>query len=98
MIRIVYSWEVSEPNQEAFISIWKKTTNSIHENVKGARGSLMIQEYSNPLIIKTLARWDSFEDWEVFWKDSNPHQMSEMHTLGKRISVEIFKEIEDFTR
>ena len=98
MIRIIYSWKVPTENLEVFIETWKKTTNKIHEEVKGARGSFMLQNEADAGQIKTIARWDTLEDWKNWWKDSKPGQMQSMHDLGERVSVEIFREVDDFTR
>ena len=98
MIRIIYSWKVELDQLESFIETWKRTTNKIHEEVHGARGSFMLQSDSNPREIKTISRWDSLEDWKNFWEDSNPTQMQSMRDLGERISVQIFKEVDDFTK
>lgn len=98
MIRIIYSWKVEPEKLETFIETWKKTTNKIHEEVEGARGSFMLQHEKDSTEIKTVAKWDSLQNWEKFWHEGNHSQMGKMHDLGKRISVEIFKEIEDFTK
>ena len=98
MIRIIYSWKVESENLELFIETWKKTTNKIHKEVQGARGSFMLQNERNSGEIKTIARWDSLNDWKKFWNNSNPSQMQSMHDLGERISVEIFREVDDFTK
>lgn len=98
MIRIIYSWKVTPENTRIFIETWKKTTNRIHKEVKGARGSFMLQGSEDTTSIKTIARWDSIEDWKSFWKDKKDGQMGSMHDLGERISVEVFKEVDDFTR
>lgn len=98
MIRIIYSWKVEPEKLELFIETWKRTTNKIHEEVKGARGSFMLQNDKDIREIKTIARWDSLNDWKKFWHDGNHSQMGSMHDLGTRISVEIFKEVDDFTR
>ena len=98
MIRIIYTWNVEPENLEQFIEIWKKTTNKIHDEVKGARGSFMLQNDKDGKEIKTIARWDSLEDWKKFWHEGNHSQMGSMHDLGERVSVEIFKEVDDFTR
>ena len=90
MIRIIYHWKVDPENLEDFINIWKVTTNKIHEEVKGARGSSMIKNADDGTDIKTVARWDSLDDWKQFWKDSKPSQMSSMHELGKRGKVEFY--------
>ena len=96
MIRIIYSWKVTPENLESFIETWKSTTTQIHQEIEGARGSFMLQNVDSNEI-KTIARWDSLDHWKTFWHDSNPTQMRTMHELGERISVEIFKEVEDFT-
>ena len=98
MIRIIYNWKVEAENLDQFIATWKTTTNKIHEEVAGARGSFMLQEEEDPTQIKTIARWDSLDHWKQFWQDSKPNQMQSMHDLGERVSVEIFKEVDDFTR
>ncbi|WP_422858172.1 antibiotic biosynthesis monooxygenase family protein [Flagellimonas sp. S174] len=98
MIRIIYTWSVEPEKLNLFIETWKKTTNTIHEQVKGARGSFMIQNDNDTKEIKTVARWDSLEDWKNFWKSNNKTKMESMHELGHRVSVDIFKEIDDFTR
>ena len=98
MIRIIYSWKVEPKNQELFIETWKRTTNKIHEEVKGARGSFMLQNDNDSREIKTIARWDSLNDWKKFWHESKHIQMGSMHDLGERVSVEVFREIDDFTK
>lgn len=98
MIRIIYSWHVEPENFSAFIESWKRTTNKIHEEVNGARGSFMLQNDKNTSQIKTIARWDSLKDWERFWHDNKHEQMHLMHELGKRLSVEIYREVDDFTK
>ena len=76
----------------------RRTTNKIHEEVEGARGSFMLQNDKDTKEIKTIASWDSLNDWKKFWHDSNHSQMQLMHDLGERTSVEIFREVDDFTR
>ena len=98
MIRIIYNWEVEPEKLELFIETWKRTTNKIHEEVKGARGRFMLQNDKDPSEIKTIARWDSLDDWQQFWHAGNHSQMGSMHDLGERVAVEIFTEVDDFTR
>ena len=98
MIRIVYTWKVAPENLALFIETWKRTTNKIHEEMQGARGSFMLQDDKDTTAIKTIARWDTLDDWKQFWQDSNPSQMLSMRDLGERISVEVFREVDDFTR
>ena len=98
MIRIIYNWKVQPENIDLFIETWKRTTNKIHEEVKGARGSFMLQSDEDAGTIKTIARWDALDDWKKFWHESNHRQMRSMHDLGERVSVEIFREVDDFTK
>jgi len=98
MIRIIYSWKVAPEKLALFIETWKKTTNRIHEEVEGAKGSFMLQNEKDSTEIKTIAKWDSLDDWKKFWTDNKPRQMQLMHDLGERVSVEIFREVDDFTK
>ena len=98
MIRIIYSWKVKPEKVAPFIEAWKRTTNLIHDHVEGARGSFMLQNNEDTKDIKTIARWDSLKDWEKFWHDTNGNQMRSMHDLAEQVSVEVFDEIDDFTR
>ena len=58
----------------------------------------MLQGEAKSQVIKTIARWDSLQHWQNFWHDERPTQMESMHDLGERVSVEVFKEIDDFTQ
>ena len=80
-----------------FVGAWKQTTTSIRETVRGARGSFMLQSRENPERIITIARWDSVEDWQSFFQGHVPAKMDKMHELGRRVSVEAYDEISDFT-
>lgn len=57
----------------------------------------MLQSDEDQTTIKTIAKWDSLDHWKKFWHESKHAQMRSMHDLGKRISVEIFREVDDFT-
>ncbi|MCP5420296.1 MAG: antibiotic biosynthesis monooxygenase [Gammaproteobacteria bacterium] len=97
MIRVLYEWQVRPENLSAFREAWKRTTTMIHESVEGARGSFLLQEKANPGKVLTIARWDSLEAWQAFWKADNPPQMLEMRDLGERISVTVYDEFADYT-
>ena len=98
MIRIIYTWKVSSENIELFKTAWSKTTQMIHETVSGARGSFMLHNVEAEEIVLTIARWDSYDHWKAFWKADNPEQMLQMRELGERISVEVYDEVDDFTK
>ena len=97
VIRVVYTWRVSAENHMEFVAAWKQATTSIRETVRGARGSVMLRSRDNPERITTIARWDSVEDWQSFFQGDVPEKMNKMHELARRISVEAYDEIDDFT-
>ena len=66
--------------------------------MNGARGSFMLRGVEDSSEIKTIARWESLDDWKNFYRGENPSQMLSMRDLGKRTSVEIFEEVDDFTK
>lgn len=69
----------------------------IHRNVKGARGSLLLQTAGAPGRILTIARWSSYQDWKAFWKNANPQGIEDIRQLGERINVTAYDEFADFT-
>ena len=97
MIRVVYVWHVIPEKIPAFRDAWRLATTMIHESVDGARGSFLLQQADNPGRILTIARWDSLEAWQSFWKAENPPEMLRMRELGERISVTAYDEYADFT-
>ncbi len=98
MVRVVYRWQVVPQDFDSFIEAWRKTTNQIHETVAGAHGSFLLKSIDNQSEIVTIAKWDSLESWENFWGNSNPKEMEGLGMIGKRISVDVFEEVEDHTR
>ena len=97
MIRIIYKWRVQEADETTFRAAWAKATTTIRENTSGARGSFLLHSHENPTEFVTIARWDTLEDWQAFWKDSTRTEMQTMHSLAERISVEVYEELEDHT-
>jgi heme-degrading monooxygenase HmoA len=95
---VIYRWEVAPEDFEEFKKTWRATTNQIHASVPGALGSFMLRGQENASEVLTIAKWESFESWEQFWRNTDPEEMGEMRKLGKRISVEAYSEIEDHTR
>lgn len=98
MIRVIYRWEVESENFEDFRRAWRRATNSIHETVPGAMGSFMLRSSDRNSEVLTVAKWQSAASWKAFWGKNNPQAMEEMHRLGKRLSVNVYDEIEDHTR
>ena len=98
MVRVVYRWQVSPEDFDAFKETWRKTTNRIHESVPGAQGSFMLRACEDATEVITIAKWDSLASWQSFWGNTNPKEMQGLRRLGKRVSVDAFEEIEDHTR
>ena len=98
MIRVIYRWQVEPDTFEEFKKVWRVTTNQIHDSVPGALGSFMLRAHESGSDVLTVAKWDSIESWKQFWGNSDPQEMGEMRRLGKRISVDVYYEIEDHTR
>ncbi|WP_308365847.1 MULTISPECIES: hypothetical protein [unclassified Microbulbifer] len=87
---------ISKGASESSACVEIKASN-IHDSVKGARGSFLLQEEGGAGKILTIARWDTVEDWKAFWKRENPQEMQKMRSLGERISVKVYDEFADFT-
>lgn len=98
MIRVIYRWEVRPKDFEDFKRVWCATTNRIHESVPGALGSFMLRASDDGSEVLTVAKWESTELWKRFWGKQDPEEMREMRRLGKRVSVEAYDEIDDYTR
>lgn len=98
IFRVIYRWQIEPKNFDAFKKAWSATTNRIHESVPGAHGSFMLRACENRSEVLTVAKWDSITSWKNFWGNTNPMEMQEMRELGKRISVDAYYEIEDYTR
>lgn len=98
MIRVIYRWEVAPDDFDAFNNAWRRTTHRIHASIAGALGSFLVRACDKRSEVLTVARWTSMDAWAAFWGNADPQAMQEMRKLGKRISVEVFDEIEDHTR
>lgn len=98
MIRVIYQWQVVAEDFTAFRDAWEATTNAIHAEVPGALGSFMLRQAEDPEQVLTVARWASLEHWRAFWGKADPEAMQHMRELGTRISVDVYDEVDDFTR
>ncbi|EJC6857356.1 antibiotic biosynthesis monooxygenase family protein [Vibrio parahaemolyticus] len=98
MFRVVYEWHVPVEKMDEFQNVWRLATESIHHSVEGALGSFMLRSYDTPEKVLTIAKWNTREDWELFWGNRNPEKMQQMRKIAKHVSVEAFDEIEDRTK
>lgn len=97
MHQIIYRWEVEKKNQAAFVAAWEKTTQSIRETTKGARGSICIVSVDRPTEIITMAKWDELDQWREFVETAKSEAMREMHALGRQVSHDAYDQRGDFT-
>ena len=98
MFRVVYEWRVPVDKMDEFQTVWRSATDSIHHSVDGALGSFMLRSYETSEKVLTIAKWETHQDWEAFWKNRNPEKMQKMRDIAERISVEAFDEVEDRTK
>ena len=97
MHQIIYRWEVEKKNQAAFVAAWEKTTKSIRETTKGARGSICLVSVDRPTEIITMAKWDGLDQWREFVETAKSGAMREMHALGRQVSHDAYEQCGDFT-
>ncbi len=97
MIRVIYRWRVPTAEASKFRLAWEKTTTSIRETTPGARGSVLLHSTQDPTEFLTIARWDTLEDWQAFWKSSSHSDMQSMHSFAELLSTEAFEELKDHT-
>ena len=97
MIHIIYQWDVPIEAQAAFLSAWEKTTVTIREPTKGARGSFCIARVDKPTELLTIAKWDELDQWLEFKKEARHTSMREMHALATQVSVSACEQKGDFT-
>lgn len=97
-MRVIYRWRVQPENFDAFKQAWQETTNYIHSTVSGAQGSFMLRDSEDEVIVLTVAKRDDFAAWQNFFQGENPPQMQKMRTLGERLSVKAYEEVDDYTK
>lgn len=97
MVRIIYRWRVRVDNEVKFRDAWARATIAIRENTSGARGSVLLKSFEDSTVFITVARWESLEAWQAFWRRSSRPEMNAMHAVAERLSEEAFDEIEDHT-
>lgn len=97
MIRVVYRWKIRAGQEPNFEATWEKATTNIRQTTRGARGSILLQSRRDRAECITIARWDSFDDWQAFWRGAPPPDMQPMHAVAELLSAEAYDEIKDHT-
>ncbi len=67
------------------------------EQVEGAHGSQLFRSREDHQEYRSLARWESWEDWQAFRKGLSPARLAvdEMASVSEIVSTEVFDEVED---
>ncbi|MBO9998714.1 MAG: antibiotic biosynthesis monooxygenase [Cyanobacteria bacterium SID2] len=96
-VRVIDRWRVRTHCEAAFVQAWTNATTLIRDTVPGARCSLLLRCQVDSQLFLSIARWDSLEDWENFWKGDPPDSeaFATMHATSHLLSREVFYEIED---
>jgi len=97
MIQVIYRWQVSAENRDAFIAAWAATTRQIRATTSGARGSFCIAGVDHPTEIITIARWDQLDQWREFAKVAKSAAMAELNRLATLLSAAAYEQVGDFT-
>ena len=59
-------WTTKSGQSDAFIKIWKDTTNYVAQNSKGVIDSTLAQDVDQPNVFVSFGRWESsdvFKNW-----------------------------------
>jgi heme-degrading monooxygenase HmoA len=97
MIRTIYRWQVKPGCEGAFVKAWLRGTQIIRATVKGARGSVLLRNHTNPSAFQAIAWWDSFEAWWAFRQGAllDREAFRIASTVSDLHSVEAFYEMRD---
>lgn len=93
MVFIIYEWSVAREREQQFLKVWSETTQAIHRSVDGALGSFCLGAVNEPETIKTIAKWESLEQWESFIQTAKAESMKGLHDIGTLISSRAFNEL-----
>jgi heme-degrading monooxygenase HmoA len=96
MIRI-YRIGVKQGREDDFQKAWLKASIAINAKMKGARGSLLMQDRKKQSTFVEVVRWDSLEDWKAFIaaEPADPEAFSTIFGAMDQISTEVMDEIEN---
>ncbi len=94
MVRAIYRWNVTHGSESEFARGWEKGTRRIRRICKGALGSLLVRDISNPRRFLGIARWRSLEDWA---EGQRVIASMDLH-LPQGELIGVFDELVDLTR
>jgi heme-degrading monooxygenase HmoA len=97
MLLVIYRGMIKSGQEEFFKEAWEKLTRAALEQMKGSRGMALMRNHDNPNEFIVIARWDTFEDWRVFWSSdlTKSEWFKQMFLSAEKITTEIFDEIKN---
>jgi heme-degrading monooxygenase HmoA len=100
MIRVVYRWKAKSNEEDLFVKAWIRVTRAIRAQLKGAWGSQLLRNRNNSREFMAIARWESFEDWQVFRQGEriDLEGIEAMHAAGELLSIEVWDEVENLLK
>jgi heme-degrading monooxygenase HmoA len=102
MIRAIYRWHVQPGAEDTFIAAWNHGTRAIRARIRGAQGSVLIRNHSQPREFIAVARWDSLEDWQAFsiadLIELDAEAFKRMSAVSTLVSTEVGEEVADLVQ
>jgi heme-degrading monooxygenase HmoA len=91
MIRVFYRWRVDDDGKSAVFAWWHEGTLRIRNEQAGALGSCLLRSDTDPLSFTGVARWETRERLEAFWKSAE----GQPNPYGDLMGIELFEEVDD---
>jgi heme-degrading monooxygenase HmoA len=91
MIRVFYRWRVDGGAETDFRAWWHEGTLRIRNEQIGALGSCLLRSDTDSLSFSGVARWETREHLEAFWKSAE----GQANPNGDLLGIEIFEEVDD---
>lgn len=91
MIRVFCRWRVDDGTDTAFRTWWHDGTLRIRNEQTGALGSCLLRSDTDPLSFTGVARWETREHLEAFWKSAE----GQANPYGDFLGTELFEEVDD---
>lgn len=68
-ILAISRWRIRSNAESDFLNAWTTLTAIARDRVTSAGGNLLMRYSDRPLEYVAIARWQSLEDWQRFWKN-----------------------------
>ncbi len=93
MIRVFYRWRVDDGAETAFRAWWREGTLRIRNERTRALGSCLLRSDTDSLSFTGVARWETREHFEAFWKSAE----GQANPYGDLPGIELFEEVDDLS-